>query len=285
METIGVSLGFVLEGRTTTFWKCISNSESIVYRLFGMVFITDNLEKASIIPLPPSADFLCSCVFHMEAPGKRYCRGVLDPSFLKRYPLHTDMSEQILLILQFRERPRTGSIWVDPKSREALIILEVGVFLTSHSVDIASKAHWRDLRGLCISLFFFNDSKFCYVTLVDQYLLKRKKSVTPNLYYFYFPYSLTQLSSGNPRARTLVPWNTMYLGDQQLLLKSLRLKILYLERTVVALQRSSHIQRKHPMSWTSRGVSSARYKCSLLISVPLWKRCDLYFWLNKETVN
>lgn len=160
METIGVSLGFVLEGRTTTFWKCISNSESIVYRLFGMVFITDNLEKASIIPLPPSADFLCSCVFHMEAPGKRYCRGVLDPSFLKRYPLHTDMSEQILLILQFRERPRTGSIWVDPKSREALIILEVGVFLTSHSVDIASKAHWRDLRGLCISLFFLMTASF-----------------------------------------------------------------------------------------------------------------------------
>lgn len=125
---------------------------STVY--FGMVFITDNLEKASIIPLPPTDDFLCSCVFHMEAPGKRYCRGGLDPSFLRRYPLHTDMSEQILLILQFRERPCTGPIWVDPKSREALIILEVGVFLTSHSVDIASKAHWRDLRGLCISLFF-----------------------------------------------------------------------------------------------------------------------------------
>ena len=90
----------------------------------------------------------------MEAPEKRYC--VLDPSFLKTYPLLTDKSEQILLILQFRERPCPGSIWVDPESREALTMLEVGVFLTSHSVDIASKAQGIQIERLCvdyISLF------------------------------------------------------------------------------------------------------------------------------------
>lgn len=88
----------------------------------------------------------------------------------------------------------------------------------------------------------------------------------------FFLFSLTQLSSGKHRARTPVPWNTMYLGDQQLLLKSLKLKILYLEPTAVESLRSSPIQRNLPMYWTSRGVYSARYRCSSLTSMRCWRR-------------
>lgn len=125
-------------------------------------------------------------------------------------------------------------------------------------------------KWLKVKSWLFN--KFFSSFNTSGQILREKRSSRKACWYFFLSFSLTQLSSGKHRARTPVPWNTTYLGDQQLLLKSLKLKILYLEPTAVESLRSSPIQRNLPTYWTSRGVYSARYRCSSLTSMPSWKR-------------
>lgn len=85
----------------------------------------------------------------------------------------------------------------------------------------------------------------------------------------------TKLSSGRPRARNPVPWDINFPREPQHSLKSFKLKILFSEQTVVLSPTSLPILRNHLTSWTSRGASLARCKCSLSTSMPPWRRWDL----------